>query len=63
MEDKKPIKKEDTQKKENLNNLISLDGHIKRNNIIDAEDISYNNIFKNVTYDKYGFAKSTTKNL
>ena len=63
MEDKKLIKKEDKEKKENLNNLISFDGHIKRNNIIDAEDISYNNIFKNVAYDKYGFAKSTTKNL
>lgn len=46
------------KKEEDLNNLISGDGHIKRNNIIEAEDISYNNNFKNLKYDQYGFVDS-----
>lgn len=56
MENKITINKEDKTKEKSLNDLISNDGRIKRNNIIDAEEISYNNVYKNVTYDEYGFA-------
>jgi hypothetical protein len=55
MKKKLSFQKEIKTKEKNLNDLISSDGRIKRDNIIEAEEISYNNIFKNLTYDQYGF--------
>ena len=54
--DYNPSKKNKNEIKEKqLNDLISSDGQIKRENIIEAEKILYNNTFKNLIYDKYGF--------
>lgn len=58
METKNKEKEEDKKKRENLNQIISNDYRIKRNNILDAEEISFNNTFKNVTYDLYGFVNN-----
>ncbi len=55
MKKKLSFQKEIKTKEKNLNDLISSDGRIKRDNIIEAEEIAYNNIFKNLTYDQYGF--------
>ena len=42
--------------KEDLVKLITKGGEIKRQDIIDAEDISFNkNIPSNIIYDEYGF--------
>ena len=62
MKKKITIQEEDKTKEKNLNDLISSDGRIKRDNIIEAEEISYNNIFKNLTYDQYGFVNKDNKN-
>ena len=62
MKKKMTIQEEDKTKEKNLNDLISSDGRIKRDNIIEAEEISYNNIFKNLTYDQYGFVNKDNKN-
>ena len=49
---------DDKIKEKKLNDLISTEGRIRRNNIIEAEEISYNNIFKNLAYDQYGFVNN-----
>ena len=42
--------------KNNLNDLIQKGGQIKRENILEAEEISFNNILpSNIIYDEYGF--------
>ena len=42
--------------KNNLNNLVSKGGQIKRQDILNAEEISYNNIPpSSILYDEYGF--------
>ena len=42
--------------KENLDELITKGGQIKREDIIVAEEISFNkNIPSNIIYDEYGF--------
>ena len=42
--------------KENLDELITKGGQIKREDIIIAEEISFhNNIPSNIIYDEYGF--------
>ena len=46
----------------NLENLISSQSQIKRTNIIDAEEISFNNDLKNLIYDEYGFTKKNVIN-
>ena len=48
-------KNNDDIKKKELNDLISTDGQIKRENIIEAENILFNNTYKNLKYDEYGF--------
>ena len=56
-------KKNDNKLKEkNLENLISSQSQIKRTNIIDAEEISFNNDLKNLIYDEYGFTKKNVIN-
>lgn len=47
---------------QNLENLISSQSQIKRINIIDAEEISFNNDLKNLIYDEYGFTKKNVIN-
>ena len=47
---------------QNLENLISSQSQIKRTNIIDAEEISFNNDLKNLIYDEYGFTKKNVIN-
>ena len=47
---------------QNLENLISSQSEIKRTNIIDAEEISFNNDLKNLIYDEYGFTKKNVIN-
>ena len=48
--------------KNDLNDLLSLGGEIKRQNIFDAEEVSYNNVLPpNVIYDEYGFIKNSDK--
>jgi hypothetical protein len=49
-------------KEKNLENLISSQSQIKRTNIIDAEEISFNNDLKNLIYDEYGFIKKNVIN-
>ena len=49
-------------KEKNLENLISSQSQIKRTNIIDAEEISFNNDLKNLIYDEYGFTKKNVIN-
>lgn len=50
-----PLEK-DEKIKQNLNELISYGGEIKRQNILDAEEISFNNnVSLNHSYDQYGF--------
>ena len=49
-------------KEKNLENLISSQSEIKRTNIIDAEEISFNNDLKNLIYDEYGFTKKNVIN-
>ena len=42
--------------KGNLDELIRKGGEIKRQDIIDAEEISFNkNILSNIIYDEFGF--------
>ena len=47
---------------QNLENLISSQSQIKRANIIEAEEISFNNDLKNLIYDEYGFTKKNVIN-
>ena len=47
---------------QNLENLISSQSQIKRANIIEAEEISFNNNLKNFIYDEYGFTKKNVIN-
>jgi len=47
---------------QNLENLISSQSQIKRANIIEAEEISFNNNLKNLIYDEYGFTKKNVIN-
>ena len=47
---------------QNLENLISSQSQIKRSNIIEAEEISFNNNLKNLIYDEYGFTKKNVIN-
>ena len=56
------LKEKNKEKEKDLNNLLSIDGHIKRNNIFDAEEILYNNNYKNIAYDKYGFTNNNNEN-
>ena len=54
--DYKPNKKnKDETKEKKLKEIITSDSQIKRENIIEAESISFNNTFKNLKYDEYGF--------
>lgn len=42
--------------KQNLNELVNEGGMIKRQDILDAEEISFNNALPtNIIYDEYGF--------
>lgn len=42
--------------KQNLNELVNEGGMIKRQDILDAEEISFNNALpSNIIYDEYGF--------
>ena len=49
--------------KQNLDELISDGGEIKRQNILDAEEISFNTIIpSNIIYDEYGFINNIKEN-
>ena len=54
----------DKTKTKNLNEILTFDSHIKRENIIEAEKLSFNNTLKNLPYDEYGFVNNnnTKKN-
>jgi len=42
--------------KQNLNDIVNYGGIAKRQDILDAEEISFNNALpSNIIYDKYGF--------
>ena len=42
--------------KQNLNEIVNFGGIAKRQDILDAEEISFNNALpSNVIYDEYGF--------
>ena len=42
--------------KQNLNEIVNFGGLAKRQDILDAEEISFNNVLpSNIIYDKYGF--------
>ena len=42
--------------KQNLNDIVNYGGIAKRQDILDAEEISFNNALpQNIIYDKYGF--------
>ena len=62
MENDENKKKNNKLKEKNLENLISSQSQIKRTNIIDAEEISFNNDLKNLIYDEYGFTKKNVIN-
>ena len=62
MENDKNKKNNNKLKEKNLENLISSQSEIKRTNIIDAEEISFNNDLKNLIYDEYGFTKKNVIN-
>ena len=56
-------KEEKIKKQESLKNLISTNLEIKRDNIIEAEEISFNNSPpKNITYDEFGFITNNKNN-
>ncbi len=47
-----------------LNVLIATGGEVKRENIKEAEEISYNNLPpSNITYDEYGFINKNKEDL
>jgi hypothetical protein len=49
--------------KQNLDGLISDGGEIKRQDILDAEEISFNTIIpSNIIYDEYGFINNIKEN-
>jgi hypothetical protein len=49
--------------KQNLDELISDGGEIKRQDILDAEEISFNTIIpSNIIYDEYGFINNIKEN-
>jgi hypothetical protein len=49
---------------EHLNDLIFKGGEIKRKDIIEAEEISYNKFIpSNSIYDEYGFTKNNKEKL
>ena len=52
MENDENKKNNNKLKEKNLENLISSQSQIKRTNIIDAEEISFNNDLKNLIYDE-----------
>ena len=62
MENDENKKNDNKLKEKNLENLISSQSQIKRTNIIDAEEISFNNDLKNLLYDEYGFTKKNVIN-
>ena len=62
MENDENKKNDNKLKEKNLENLISSQSQIKRTNIIDAEEISFNNDLKNLIYDEYGFTKKNVIN-
>jgi hypothetical protein len=62
MENDENKKNNNKLKEKNLENLISSQSQIKRTNIIDAEEISFNNDLKNLIYDEYGFTKKNVIN-
>ena len=62
MENDENKKNNNKLKEKNLENLISIQSQIKRTNIIDAEEISFNNDLKNLIYDEYGFTKKNVIN-
>ena len=62
MENDESKKNNNKLKEKNLENLISSQSQIKRTNIIDAEEISFNNDLKNLIYDEYGFTKKNVIN-
>ena len=62
MENDENKKNNNKLKEKNLENLISSQSQIKRTNIIDAEEISFNNDLKNLLYDEYGFTKKNVIN-
>jgi hypothetical protein len=62
MENDENKKNDNKLKEKNLENLISSQSEIKRTNIIDAEEISFNNDLKNLIYDEYGFTKKNVIN-
>jgi hypothetical protein len=62
MENDENKKNNNKLKEKNLENLISSQSEIKRTNIIDAEEISFNNDLKNLIYDEYGFTKKNVIN-
>ena len=48
--------------KQNLNDLVTCGGEIKRQDILDAEEISFNKIPpSSIIYDKYGFINDKEK--
>lgn len=62
MENDENKKNNNKLKEKNLENLISSQSQIKRANIIEAEEISFNNNLKNLIYDEYGFTKKNVIN-
>lgn len=49
---------------DHLNDLIFKGGEIKRKDIIEAEEISYNKFIPvNSTYDEYGFSNNINEKL
>lgn len=62
MENDENKKNNNKLKEKNLENLISSQSQIKRANIIEAEEISFNNNLKNLIYDEYGFTKKNIIN-
>ena len=62
MENDENKKNNNKLKEKNLENLISSQSEIKRTNIIDAEEILFNNDLKNLIYDEYGFTKKNVIN-
>lgn len=49
--------------KQNLDELISDGGEIKRQDILDAEEISFNTVIpSNIIYDEYGFINNIKEN-
>ena len=58
MEKKKKEENIDKTESKTLNEILTFDSHIKRENIIEAEKLLFNNTLKNLPYDEYGFVNN-----